>query len=341
MAIANEKQLLLAFEQVNRLHQAIASLRRDTGGNVRNFALLAEGPLAQIEALQQQIDEYTGLATIRDLDAEVWLSVTGKTIEYRRASTSVLTEMLDVLRKGVQAVTEVIATGSLGTRPTSDLKRACDLQLVALVPGSLRVGLRLPSDDLLLFDDATRLASLASAGLDKYLSVAEWAGSKENESVLDQMGLDAPIRRTVLAQLARLVPRERGDVSTVELSGRRVRSTEPIRFVRATRRKLNAAIDSTVEERPEVFQGFVREIDLDKRSFILRHPENPTEYRCEFDESLLETAKKALDCSVEVAGTRAVAEHRRSTAPLKVTRLEVLGDEDTSPGGPGDPSDSA
>ncbi|MCK5798184.1 MAG: hypothetical protein KAI47_13410, partial [Deltaproteobacteria bacterium] len=96
------------------------------------------------------------------------------------------------------------------------------------------------------------------------------------------------------------------------------------------RARLHAAIDRTVEERPEVIQGILREIDLDKRSFILRHIDQPTEYRCEFDADLVETAKTALDQLVEVAGTRSVGGSRRSMAPLKVSRLEVLDDDESA-----------
>jgi hypothetical protein len=328
MAIVNDDQLELAFEQVRRLHRAMATLKRQTSNNARNFALLAEGPIGQLEAIQAEIAQYTGLAALREDQAELWLRIEGNSVGWREASTSVTTAILDALRKGVQAVTEVVATGGLGARPTAELKRACDLQLVAIAPGSLRVGLRLPVVDQQLTMDPKHVSVLASEALDTFLRVATWASSPDSTAGIDELGLDESLQRTALTQLLRLVPRQRGDVDLVELSGRRIRTSKAIKLLRSTRTRISEAIDRSAVERLEVHEGIVREIDLDKRSFILRHPDIPTELRCEFEEDLLDTAITALDRFVEVSGTRSVAPHRRSAGQLKVSRIDVVDESD-------------
>src|SRR5207247_1306394 len=96
------------------------------------------------------------------------------------APTSVVTAFLDAFRKGVQVVAEFISTGQLTTRPTSDLKRACDLRVVGFEPGSLKIGMRLPEPDQ---DDAGQADGdeepLAERALAEYLQVASWVASEQ------------------------------------------------------------------------------------------------------------------------------------------------------------------
>jgi hypothetical protein len=72
----------------------------------------------------------------------------------------------------------------------------------------------------------------------------------------------------------------------------------------------------------------LREIDLDGRSFIVRHPEETgKQTHCEIPQDaddLLEIAKEALDHSVQVSGTQRLDPTRRKSYPLQVQEIEVL-----------------
>ena len=57
--ITTEAHLQQALEQIQRLCQAIESLRRDIlPKNPKNFAILVEGPVDEIRKLQADIDAY-------------------------------------------------------------------------------------------------------------------------------------------------------------------------------------------------------------------------------------------------------------------------------------------
>jgi hypothetical protein len=58
--IENEEGLALAVEQLGRLYSVMASFRAKIPNNPRNFALYVSGPLAMINQIQAEIDEYTG-----------------------------------------------------------------------------------------------------------------------------------------------------------------------------------------------------------------------------------------------------------------------------------------
>ena len=313
-----------ALEQLARLYDGLAALRRDVEPvNSRNFAMLAEGHLDQIRVLQHELDEYAGAIAVDEHAAPLWLRVVGPNIEWQSAPTSVLTSILDALRKGVQSVAEMILTGGLTTRPTAALKRSADFRIVALAPGSLRVGVRLPSGG------GDVQAAVAQA-LTEYLEAAAWVGSEEPETHLEARVPDERRRRLLLTEVARLVPRDRGQVEQVELSGSLVRTAQVIGAItlsRQGRTRIDGALDRLPQQRVETHVGDLREIDLDKYSFVLRNLETHGgeifQVECQFLPELLEAAKDALDKRVQITGSRSIDEARRAR-PLLVSRLEIL-----------------
>jgi hypothetical protein len=317
--ITTQDQMQQALEQLSRVYAALAALRREVAPvNPRNFATLAEGHLDEIHRLQRELDEYAGVIVADEVAVPLWLRVVGRDIEWQSAPTSVLTSILDALRKGVESAAEFLLTGGLTTRPTAALKKASDFRIVALAPGSLRVGIRLPDGD----EDVSKATHTA---LDEYLKVAAWAGSETEDGVLERLVPDARRRAVLLTELARLVPRERGQVDQIELSGRLVHARGPlVTLTRPSRERINRAIDRASTEKVETHVGDLREIDLDECTFILRNNDPEAgQVRCYFPEEMLEGAKDALDKRIRVTGSRPSKEGRK-TPPLMVSRLEIL-----------------
>jgi hypothetical protein len=136
----------------------------------------------------------------------------------------------------------------------------------------------------------------------------------------------------LLTEVARLVPRDRGQVEQVELSGALLRTagvTGAITLSRHGKRRIDEALDRLPQQRIETYVGDLREIDLDKRSVVLRDLESHSgelfQVECQFLPELLEAAKDALDKRVRVTGSRPADEARRAR-PLLVNRLEILDD---------------
>ncbi len=65
--IVNDAQLDQAVAQLGRMYRAMAALRREVlPVSPSQFALLAEGPLDEIERLEEQINAYTGATLARE-----------------------------------------------------------------------------------------------------------------------------------------------------------------------------------------------------------------------------------------------------------------------------------
>ena len=323
----NDLELGQAVEQMGRMYSALAALRRDVLPiNPKQFALMAEGPQDEIAALQFAIDEYSGRHDLAERDSDVGLRILGPRLQWPEAPTSVLTAFLDALRKGVQAITEFNLTGHLTTRPRKDIQRACDLRVVTFQTGSLCVGVRVPDDVQLRLEDEGGHHPVYHA-LNQYLTVAEWVASETSAGELADRIADPQRSKLLLNVVKSLVPRLRGDVEAVEISGRRLPSGKRIRLTRSSHQRIDEAIDRIAAEQVETHVGDLREIDLDNLSFTLRNAEDVREVRCTFEEHLLEAAKDAFDRRVRVTGFRRMESGRRLSPPLRVTRLEILDEE--------------
>jgi hypothetical protein len=241
--ITNDEQLNQAVERLGPMYRAMAALRAEVlPVNAKQFALMAEGPVDEIRRLQAQIDAYAGREAAEEYDADVWLRLYGRDIEWPEVPTSVLTVVLDAFRKGVQVVAQLISSGQVTTRPRRELRRACDMRVVAFRLGSLRVGLRLPDQAEVEFA-ASREKSLGHQALVAYLNVAAWVSSEGDLPDPVQQIKHAQKRQLLLNALKPLVPRPRGDVEGVEISSRLIPDGRTIRLTRAVYRRLIQAVD--------------------------------------------------------------------------------------------------
>jgi hypothetical protein len=328
--IQNDEQLRQTQEALLDLESSMASLNaKKSAIHPDRFALMAEPIVDHIRRLRADIDAYIGMTAVVADEAALWLRLEGPGIDLGDAPTSVVTAMIDILRVGVQAVAEYLERGMVGARPTALIKQACDLRIAGWAAGSVQVGLRLPEVPSAPHDELN-VGAQARKALQLYLKAAAWAGSQQIIGQLEQELPDAEQRRLVLNQLARLVPRPRGSLESVELSGRAV-AGGVVRLQREARDRIREAIIRTVREETLEENGVLREIDLDQRIFIVRDIDGNRETRCEIpseSDDLLEIAKDSLDHRVVVRGTRRKDPTRRQVFPLRVREIDVLGSED-------------
>jgi hypothetical protein len=326
--IKSEEQLNQTRLAINKLESGLAALKHEVlPRNPARFSLMAEPVVDQIRELRAQIEEYIGVTRATAEEADIWMRIQGPEIELGDAPTSVVTAMLDLLRRGVQTVAELLQKGSVGARPTAEIKQACDLRIVGWQSGSVKVGLRLPIASSSHLFEETDIAHQARQALRLYLQTASWVGSEHDATRFESEIPDAEQRRLLLNQVARLVPRPRGGVEIIELSGKEI-AQKSVCLQRASRERIRQAISRTVEDEMVNAEGILREIDLDQRTFIIRELDAGKETRCAImpqDDDLLDIAKDALDHRVAVSGTRRKDPVRRQVYPLQIREIEVLG----------------
>lgn len=63
--IRNDEQMTIVRQQLGRIEDALASLRRDVlPKNKRNYEVMSEGYVDQIMALRAEIDAYLGIVAV-------------------------------------------------------------------------------------------------------------------------------------------------------------------------------------------------------------------------------------------------------------------------------------
>src|SRR5690606_17114556 len=151
---------------------------------------------------ESSVMELGGRREAEEAEAQVWLRIQGAGVSWPEAPSSVLSTFLTTLRKGVQAATERIWTKDLATRPTKQIKQACDLRVTAFQPGSIQIGARLPDPPRGVERDP-ELDESAARALAAYLEVALWAGSEAESDELQSKVPEPELRRLLLNEIKR------------------------------------------------------------------------------------------------------------------------------------------
>lgn len=203
-----------------------------------------------------------------------------------------------VLAQGAQIATRLLKTllerasarfGALGRAPEW-LRALYHLPIQRLAYGSLQLDLREPElqTELALEDQRLTRQQIVDQSWDQLREALHWATGLNAEvpgtADQDRLGL--------LEALQTIVPPGQGPVESVTVSGRRV-GGEPIRLGREVGAKVRSRLTELrrkADVRVEVFAGRIRELDLDRMTFILR----PGEHRFGMeDEAFFDSVREA------------------------------------------------
>ena len=306
--IENDEQLTQAHGAIARLESALSALRARVGlANPKMFAAMAEDYADSIYGIRADIDAYLGLRTTATESVPLWMVLEGGRVSGRDISSRLLSEWLGNFRKAVYGVASFLETGQLrfGGRPEAALLNATDPHVLAVAPGSIRIGLRLPSQLVQadLFDEADAEVEASSRrALEYLLEVAAWASTGEVNPPLDR-GMDADTLSVVARFASKLAPSPRSTVRSVTFSGASVPFAEPLRLMAESRERLTGLVKLLAHVTEETVSGQIREIDLDARRIILRERgEGMPDLKGHVPAELMETAERLLHRSVVVKG---------------------------------------
>jgi hypothetical protein len=305
--IHNEPEYLQSKRALNRLETALAALRRRVEPvNEELFRSMAQSYLISIEQIRTEIDEYIGLTSAELARAPLWMTLEGERLAAKEISSRLLTDWLGKLRRALQNVGEYVSSSRLlFGRPSSELLELTDPRIVALRPGSIRIGIRLPvpESQIELFPtDAHLHAPIAYRALARILDMVSWAQSTE-VALSKEKFPDSTEAIILINQVSALVPARNGAIRAVRFTGALVPDPTGLRISSDARARLRRLAASLTETHIDSVEGVVREIDLDAQRIILRErgPERP-DIKCYLPDDLVERAESLLDRHVRVSG---------------------------------------
>jgi hypothetical protein len=291
---------------------------------------MAEAYIDQIQELRQQIDDYLGVNTVRDAQADLVISLEGRDLRLGESRGSLVTRTLDAFRRGMQALVEFREDAQGGQRTGGRRKQwielLCDPPLIGITPGSVRISLGSPDTGDLFTEDDRRVYR---EGLQLLLSGVAWA-SEDNSGTFEQVADSPDIRYTVLSTVRKLSTGLTGPVESIGFAGRAVDGGRSLRMTRDARRRVSEEIRRIARTQQQVeVAGTIREVDLDSNTFILRERgESLADLTCEYDERTETDVKAYLDERVLLTGVlKTSSKNRRQTLEVETIEAEPAAPE--------------
>lgn len=298
------KEIDLTREQLTRAEQALEAIRRDVWPvNEARFLLMAEGYVEQIQRLRAQIDAYLGIDTILDAQSNLVISLEGEKVRLGDTAVGVLTKVVDAFRRGLQSLvafrSDRISPQAYAGRRRRWIEQLCDLPLIGVQPGSMRILLGEPVAEGLFGEEDRNLLHdnlrVLSAGI-------RWA-AEEDAQIPTELAVDANLRHLLVKVLLNLTPPHDSPVEAIGFSGSAMGSMGVVRLRPSARPRLNQTLAAFDHESPTEVIGVIREVDLDKRTFTLRErPDAAPALDCEYDEASEGAIKSLLGEPVIITG---------------------------------------
>ncbi|ESX54718.1 hypothetical protein X760_27740 [Mesorhizobium sp. LSHC422A00] len=282
---------------------------------------LAGGTLTEPVAIDPSKLPATALpksGTTLSIDLGVLLRVRliGKNLDAHRIPASVVRRALDGATGAIRALSAyALELDQLSGRPADEFRRFYDLPAVGFGFRSFEIAFGEPSTSERLFDDQTMIEKISEA-LQKGLT---WATDKEDASVPH-----SPEWRSIVEALSKLTPPIKGVIESVEVSGRltgrRARAIQLTR--RSAERVANARKTFVPDSRAKAYEGFIRELDKDKKKFILRDAKANDLCVVGFAEEQFEDVSLAFDTDqlVNIVVYETVAPHELTSITLRSTQ---------------------
>lgn len=260
--IRNIEEKKHAENRIKKLEDILESLKRKLlPDNEAQFKAMAEVYVRKIIELREQIEAYIGMDIVIIKEEDINLHINGPCIDYGSIPISVLSSYLDNLKKSIQKTYSILNNISRAPQIISNLS---DFRLMAYQPGSVNLALTLPESQISFFDEYS-----INNTLEVYFDILRWINSGIKSDYIDRM--DEEIFEKLLINIVRTLPDDK-NITNVEICGNKIKNKEKIYLNAKSREIVFNAIDK-IEKKEQIvkLEGNIRELDLDKHTFILRN----------------------------------------------------------------------
>lgn len=262
------------FGRISEVSGKLQDLEREFEDQPLLYEVYSQPLQYEIALLSEQVREALAEADSR---VDLWIGLNGAGFAACSGPVEVVANFLTGFRVAVKhSASALLHLAYTGGRFSREVESAAAFDLVALAPGSLRLGFASPAQDLPddgLFEFEQLPEALASAESNRQLGIraldtlllALQAAESEDALARLRSELDDHGALRVLYHAGSLFPR---GVTSIEFLGRAL--GEPHEFTTATRDRLRAIGETLVRtERYVAGVGVVRMLDLDRRSLRL------------------------------------------------------------------------
>ena len=287
------------------IHSQIAAARvlaEKHGGNAddvsaRYFALL--------RTLYEDEFPFARMADASDLVARFQ----GPSVDLEQPPVTVVSYVFRDLRDQIRSIAKAIVglTSDHRLRWPAEL----DPQLAGLARGSLLVGLKVPrptdenqTGQILLPEVSEQVFNSVRSAVRSLSAIAKHVREDSVDDAIREEFPDPAIRDTVMVAASRLAPTGKRGINSVVFYGPERDQIEPRALTSRSRAVLIRALARPVKVKSSgIFEGTVREIDLDARRFEIRGVTSAGAIRCVYENKLDKLVREILDARVSVSGS--------------------------------------
>jgi hypothetical protein len=221
-----KEQLTRSIEQAERLEHVILAVRERYAEMPEHGKVLVEPYRTLLASVRAEIDSCLELGAFPT--ADLVIRVESPQIGKDGAPSQILVDQLVNLRKALASTFVLVSRlpwAGKG-RYSQELRGASDVTVLGIAPGSVRIGIDLPT----LYHKQTLDPWVAEPGAEPQISpakevvnflmrAAEWAASDGTTEELEREIPDPRVRKTVLAQVRKLSPSPKGGITSVHIEG--------------------------------------------------------------------------------------------------------------------------
>ncbi|MFZ1322608.1 MAG: hypothetical protein WAT71_13710 [Ignavibacteria bacterium] len=317
------EKLRLNREALSDIEDALYSLKSKVyEKNPELFFSMSQDYVKSISEIRAEIDHQLGLELLNEYKAPLWIRLVGEYINIWNTPISVWSSVLKNLKDSVSSVAKVIK----GNEHISDniINSLSDFDVTGIEAGSLKIGFDIHSKgqyELFENKEINKATDLIKEALIKILETSYWFAKGSKVEELDKLFESESIRNYVIAKTLNLMPSPRSKFSIIEYSGSILPVDKPITLNIKSRKRVREILKKEHHEIEIDKIGVIREIDLDKKHFILRQIEDGgPDLMCKFTDENYNLIKDILDKKVKIFGVL----KKGNSSPIYLKFVETM-----------------
>lgn len=266
--IKNYDEKIHLEKQISRLERALLEIKEKNKNNRYLFDVFSKPYINKIQDLRAQIDEYLGISQV-NTNYDLVVRVAGENIGFGQAPISVVANTLKNFKTAMLSIAKNVHGYPDVESLPSNIRSQFDLIFSGSFSGSIQLGLKMPYHQLSLFENnLEEVTTILETGL-------KWVSSNGSDIELEEVIPNKELRVEVLKGILKLTPSKTNNIQSLHIYGEMV--SGEYRLDMNSREKIKSYFND--EEDTYQVVGIIREIDLDKKKFILRNLEENTEYK--------------------------------------------------------------
>lgn len=313
--ILNKESKKVAELQILRLENSLIDIKAKTNNNSALFKIVSIPYIDRIRVLRSEIEEFIGVTNSEE-NSDLIIRISGEEIGKGKAPSSIVINSLSNFKSSItNTYANILGITNLDNIPKA-IKDICDFSLVGTLEGSIQLVLEVPEDSNTLFSDEELFKTI-----NIIQDVSYWALKQGSKEELEEIIPDNELSIKILNNVLKLTPStEDSKIHSIQLYGNLITKDKELILTKETRSFIKDFIKEVELDTIQI-TGVIREIDLDKKSFILRdvNIEGLKEVHCKYNEQI-----NSVKLNTKVLVTGIEKSRRTKISKMVLTHVENL-----------------